>query len=294
VASKENEKISRLLARLRQQNPAFGEEVFKTLNRFGAQIIGNQVSEPNQAGIFHAVSRMINDFLGITVPILGHITTSRRIRESINERRPILLGKQRDENTKAFYAMAEALLLEDVPLDDLLIEEDEADVQPTAAAEIATAPPRPATGAKKGVEKGSEKAPAAEPAAAPAAAEAPPELEIVEVEDDPSRANPPLEKYTRKHDRFAVDWLASLRTDALLAAVRVHEISAAGAAIECGESFEIGQQVALLFDQLPQRPAATVTVARALPGGYALEGDIPGPVVAAATSGQEHGARLAG
>ena len=114
IASKENEKVSRLLARLREENPAFGEAVFRILGRFGAQIVGNQVSEPNQAGIFHAVSRMIHDFLGISVPILGYVGISRRIRESINQRRPMLLGNQIDENTKVFRQMAEALLLEDV------------------------------------------------------------------------------------------------------------------------------------------------------------------------------------
>ena len=125
IASKENEKVSRLLARLREENPEFGESVFRILARFGAQIVGNQVTEPNQAGIFHAVSRMIHDFLGISVPILGYVGISRRIRESINQRRPMLLGNQIDENTKVFRQMAETLLLEDVPIDDLLIEEDE-------------------------------------------------------------------------------------------------------------------------------------------------------------------------
>ncbi len=130
IASKENEKVSRLLARLREENPAFGEGVFRILGRFGAQIVGNQVTEPNQAGIFHAVSRMIHDFLGISVPILGYVGISRRIRESINQRRPMLLSNQIDENTKVFRQMAEALLLEDVSLDDLLIEEEDGDEAP--------------------------------------------------------------------------------------------------------------------------------------------------------------------
>ncbi len=133
IASKENEKVSRLLARLREENPAFGEGVFRILGRFGAQIVGNQVTEPNQAGIFHAVSRMIHDFLGISVPILGYVGISRRIRESINQRRPMLLGNQIDENTKVFRQMAEALLLEDVSLDDLLIEEEDGDEAPKPA-----------------------------------------------------------------------------------------------------------------------------------------------------------------
>ncbi len=138
IASKENEKVSRLLARLREENPEFGESVFRILARFGAQIVGNQVTEPNQAGIFHAVSRMIHDFLGISVPILGYVGISRRIRESINQRRPMLLGNQIDENTKVFRQMAEMLLLEDVPFDELLIEEDEGENDDKAKAGPAT------------------------------------------------------------------------------------------------------------------------------------------------------------
>ena len=135
IASRENEKVSTLLGRLREQHPAFGEAVFQVLAKFNAQIVGNQVFEENQTGIFHAVSRMISDFLGINVPILGYVGVSRRIRESVNQRRPMLLGGQKDENAKIFRDMAESLLMEDVSLDDLLI--DEEDVETVSAPEPA-------------------------------------------------------------------------------------------------------------------------------------------------------------
>src|SRR5882757_2102390 len=80
---------------------------------------------------------MIHDFLGISVPILGYVGISRRIRESINQRRPMLLSNQIDENTKVFRQMAEALLLEDVSLDDLLIEEEDGDEAPKPKKEAA-------------------------------------------------------------------------------------------------------------------------------------------------------------
>jgi flagellar biosynthesis protein FlhG len=287
ITSKENEKVSRLLARLRDEHPAFADAVFRILSRFGAQIVGNQVSEPNQTGIFHAVSRMINDFLGITVPILGYIGISKRIRESINQRRPMLLGNQRDENTKVFREMAEALLLEDVPIDDLLIEEDDVEqaaappARPSAPPELRTPMTPPAAAARQAAE-------AADPG----------QLEIVTTEDDPHKDNPTdnptIDRYTRKHPRHAVDWLASLRNDSILTAVRVHEISAAGAAIECGEPFELGQPLLLVFDQLPQRPSVNVTVARRIPSGFAVEGEIPSPVVFAASTERPAGKRLAG
>ena len=321
LASKENEKVSRL----REENPAFGEAVFRILSRFGAQIVGNQVSEPNQAGIFHAVSRMIHDFLGISVPILGYIGISRRIRESINQRRPMLLGNQIDENTKVFRQMAEVLLLEDVPLDDLLIEEDEGDEalaaaakevavkEASAALEMTPAPRHPATtissvragGAAKEAAKETAKEAAKETAkeqakervdAVPAVAEAP-EAEAPQAEAPLSgEAIDPLdlERYARKHQRYTVDWLATLRNDSVVAAVRVFDISAASMGIECSEPFEVGQRLTLVFDQLPQRPTLSVTVMRGHARGFVLEGEVPPPVIAAASASRPSGTRLAG
>jgi flagellar biosynthesis protein FlhG len=287
IASKENEKVSRLLARLREENPAFADAVARILTRFGAQIVGNQVSEPTQNGIFHAVSRMINDFLGISVPILGCVGTSRRIRESINQRRPVLLGNHNDEIARTFRQMAEALLLEDVPLDELLIEEDAVEEAPVleirppvtpAPAVVAAAPAQPAA------------------PMAPAGGGEPPL--VATTEEAAATVAPDLDPYTRKHVRHAVDWLASLRNDSLVAAVRVHEISDANVAIECGETFEIGQRLLLVFDQIAQRPTASVTVTRQIPLGYALEGEIPPSVIGAAISSAGHSrapdARLAG
>jgi len=314
IASKDNEKVSRLLGRLREENPAFGEGVFRILGRFGAQIVGNQVTEPNQAGIFHAVSRMIHDFLGITVPILGYVGISRRIRESINQRRPMLLGNQIDENTKVFRQMAEALLLEDVSLDDLLIEEEDGDEAPkkeageakqtTAAKEAAalalelTPAPRDAA-----IVLSAASAAAAAPATAepPAArADTPPDAGDARLAEAPAgepapESNPDLERYARKHQRYTVDWLGTLRNDTVVAAARVFDISAASLALECSEPFEVGQWLTLVFDQLPQRPSMSVTVIRQVARGFVLGGECPASVLAAASAANRtSGERLAG
>jgi len=120
--SGENEKVSRILARVKAANPEVGAAIDRVLANFGAQLVGNQVFDPSQAGVFHAITRMIQDFLGITVPILGWVRASKRVRESVNQRRPMMLGPK-DEETQVFTQMAEALLAEDVSLDDLLIED---------------------------------------------------------------------------------------------------------------------------------------------------------------------------
>ena len=219
--------------------------MFRILGRFGAQIVGNQVTEPNQAGIFHAVSRMIHDFLGISVPILGYVGISRRIRESVNQRRPMLLGNQIDENTKVFRQMAEALLLEDVSLDDLLIEEEDGDEAPKeeagrgqarrAAAKEAAAlalelTAGPAATWRSVLPAAAPRARGPPPPRPPAArADTPPDAGDARLAEAPAgerapESNPDLERYARKHQRYTVDdWLGTLRNDTVVAAARVFE-----------------------------------------------------------------------
>ncbi|HET6279832.1 MAG TPA: P-loop NTPase [Polyangia bacterium] len=285
ITSKENEKVSNLLARLRTEHPEFAEAVFKVLSRFNAQIIGNQVFEQNQTGIFHAVSRMISDFLGISVPILGYVGVSKRIRESVNQRKPMLLSDIKDENAKVFREMAEALLLEDVQLDDLLIEEEDIEsVAPDAAVEVAE---------RTQIEAGPSAAHIdAERTSIELSANGPSESGAGEGETNfQAEYNP----YARKHFRHVVDWTSSLaRGKTAIGTVRVHEISAGGAAIESSERLEIGDRLTLVFENLEQRPSVYVTVARRIPQGFALEGEMPATVVAAATANPGTGKRMAG
>jgi flagellar biosynthesis protein FlhG len=266
IASRENEKVSNLLARLREQHPDFGEAIFQILARFNAQIVGNQVFEENQTGIFHAVSRMISDFLGINVPILGYVGVSRRIRESVNQRRPMLLGGLKDENAKIFRDMAETLLAEDVSIDDLLIDEEDAD--PAAGG---ASPATPKSGVATSITS-----PAAdgEPAA--------------------GKLQPEYTPYARKHLRHMVEWKALVRGPGSDTRVRVLEISGGGLAIETNASLTIGDRLTVVFDALPGQPAVTVAVARRIAKGYAMEGEIPAEVISSASSGEAPGNRLAG
>jgi hypothetical protein len=228
---------------------------------------------------------MISDFLGIGVPILGYVGVSKRIRESVNQRKPMLLSDVKDENAKVFREMAEALLLEDVQLDDLLIEEEDIEpAAPDAAGNVAE---------RTYVE------------ASPSAAHIDPEQTAIELSqtgpsdssNGESKANlqPEYGAYARKHFRHVVDWTASLaRGKTAIGTVRVHEISAGGAAIESSERLEIGDRLTLVFEKLEQRPSVYVTVARRIPQGFALEGEMPSVVVFAATANPATGNRLAG
>lgn len=279
IASRENEKVSQMLLRLREQHPAFGEAIFQILARFNAQIVGNQVFEENQTGIFHAVARMINDFLGINVPILGYVGVSRRIRESVNQRRPMLLGGQKDENAKIFREMADNLLMEDVSIDDLLIDEEDAE-QPSVAGEISSPPSlssdAPAAATTAAAAGNAETAPAAEGTAE-------------------GKLQPEYTPYARKHLRHVVDWKATVRSTAGDTTVRVLEVSAGGLALESGARFEIGDRLTVIFEHLPDRPTVIVTVTRRIARGYAAEGEMPPALAFAASHGGESaGSRLAG
>lgn len=122
--SAEGEKVIDLLARIRNTHPAYAARIATVLEKFGAQLVGNQVTSVNQNGIFHAVSKMIRDYLGISVPIVGWLKDSKEIADSVNERSPLILSRDA-EYGKALRTMAETLLVEEVPLEEELLELDE-------------------------------------------------------------------------------------------------------------------------------------------------------------------------
>ena len=125
LASKEGEKVKDLLLRIREHDDAFGDKVVQILKRFGAYLVGNQVADPSQVGVLNAVSKMVEDYLGIALPILGWIPTAPRLAESVNERKPLMarLTQGEPREMRAFRTIVETLLVGDVaPEEELLIE----------------------------------------------------------------------------------------------------------------------------------------------------------------------------
>jgi flagellar biosynthesis protein FlhG len=177
LASKEGDKVKDLLLRIREHDNAFGDRVVEILKRFGAYLIGNQVSDPSQVGALNAVSKMVEDYLGIALPILGWIPAAPRLAESVNEREPLMARLTQDEprEMRAFRGIVDALLASDVaPDEDLLVELVDEGV---AAAPPAIPPRIPAR-------------PPAVPPAPPAAA-APPPPEPVAAPPEPTRLADP-------------------------------------------------------------------------------------------------------
>jgi MinD-like ATPase involved in chromosome partitioning or flagellar assembly len=97
--------------------------------------------------------------------------------------------------------------------------------------------------------------------------------------------------YSRKHTRFPVDWTATLELASGVTAVRVRDVSEAGAAVETSTKLTVGDTAVLHLDQLPGRPAIPVIVKNAAPAsrrvglGFAQKGRATTRLAAAARAG---------
>jgi len=307
--SGENEKVSQILTRIREQDPTLGAAIDKALVQFGAQIVGNQVFDANQTGIFHAITRMIQDFLGITVPILGTVRASRRIRESVNLRKPMMLGP-RDDDSRAFEQMAEALLAEDVAIDDLLagedigLDEDPYEIRTTPASAAAPTADGVAPAADGVVEDPFEQtpitAPDARPATSPQVVAGPATASSADAPLDSTgaagRAGVPalIDPYMRRSPRFEVDWLGSLLGPEGIRPVRIFEVAEGGAVVQTPEELHVGDELTLVFEQIPMQPQVPVKVSRRATLGFVVEGEIPAAVMNVAAPPATAVRRMAG
>ncbi len=125
VSSREREKVKDLLLQIGEQDRAFGAKVERILKQFGAYLVVNQLEHAGQMRIFQAVSRMVEDFLGIALPILGCVPQSGLLAESVNDRQPLLARFPAGEvdAARAFCAMVEAVAAGDLaPEEELLLE----------------------------------------------------------------------------------------------------------------------------------------------------------------------------
>jgi flagellar biosynthesis protein FlhG len=300
--SGENEKVSQILSRIREQDPTLGASIDKVLSQFGAQIVGNQVFDANQTGIFHAITRMIQDFLGITVPILGTVRASRRIRESVNLRKPMMLGP-RDDDSRAFEQMAEALLAEDVAIDDLLAGEDiglDDDPYEIKTTPVTAAAPAADVVVEDPFEQTPITAPDARHATAPQVVAGPATGASADAPLDSTgaagRAGVPalIDPYMRRSPRFEVDWMGSLLGAEGVRPVRIFEVAEGGAVVQTPEELRIGDELTLVFEQIPMQPQVPVKVSRRATLGFVVEGEIPAAVMNVAAPPATAVRRMAG
>jgi len=183
--------------------------------------------------------------------------------------------------------MAEALLAEDVALDDLLSDESGAHAIGDFASDDVrdrtpvTSPratgPVPAVGAAAPGTAATAGAPGAPTTGGEAAAV----------------PQPMLDPYIRHSARYETDWVGSLRDADGIRPVRIFEVSEGGAVVQTPLPLEIGQELTLAFEQIAMQPQVAVKVSRRATLGFVVEGHMPAAVMAAATPPQP-ARRLAG
>jgi flagellar biosynthesis protein FlhG len=144
LASAESAKVAVTLERLREQRPALADKVASLLRSFSAYLIGNQVNQSTDGGIFSSVSRMMHEFLGVDVPVMGWLQSGPVISDSVNDRKPFVLGRP-SEQARVIRKIADALMAEDL-VDDLELELEITDDSPlvpeaTTPVSIVAAPP---------------------------------------------------------------------------------------------------------------------------------------------------------
>ena len=87
-----------------------GGDAREVLARFSGGLVGNAIEAPEQEETFHAFSRLVREHLGIALPVIGCLTNSERIAQSIVARQPLTVRRGIDDNVRQFHHMAEAIM----------------------------------------------------------------------------------------------------------------------------------------------------------------------------------------
>ncbi len=116
AAMPEGEKAVDRDVRIRDLDPNLAARIRDIQSSFGACVVGNLVQEPGQVGIFHALGRMMNEYLGLEAPILGWLPISAKVAEACREGSPSVLrpSQAQSDEARALRTMAEVLM--DAPI----------------------------------------------------------------------------------------------------------------------------------------------------------------------------------
>ncbi|HEX3698151.1 MAG TPA: P-loop NTPase [Polyangia bacterium] len=92
----------------------YGGASEQALASFGGALIGNMSTSADDTERFHAFARLVEEHLGIQLPVLGCLRTDERVAESARQRRPLLALPGVDQNVHTFHRMAEHLMSDEV------------------------------------------------------------------------------------------------------------------------------------------------------------------------------------
>ena len=92
----------------------YGGATENALGSFGGALIGNMSGSPADGERFHAFARLVEDYLGIRLPVLGCLASDDRLAEAARRQRPLLALPGVDHNVQLFHQMAEHLMSDEV------------------------------------------------------------------------------------------------------------------------------------------------------------------------------------
>jgi len=114
IQGRETERLREVFARMRDDEPELEEALSQAVGTFSASIVGNMLEQRGQRAALVALSRMMEDFLSIEVPVRGVIEFSKGLHRSVTKRRPLLADTMSSPEAETLMALAEELLSQDV------------------------------------------------------------------------------------------------------------------------------------------------------------------------------------
>lgn len=104
----EVETVGKLLSVIRERDEPLGDTLAGVLDDTRFYLLGNQLSDAREKNALQALSRMIQSFLHLTVPVIGALQRKDHIHGAVSRRRPFVT--ESSEEARLLLQIAEQLL----------------------------------------------------------------------------------------------------------------------------------------------------------------------------------------
>ena len=91
------------------EEPELAERCRQATLTFGAELLGNMAEGPKSLGVLHALSRMMRDYLHLTVPISAMVPRTEALHQSINQRAVLARRTPNDPALRSLRELAERI-----------------------------------------------------------------------------------------------------------------------------------------------------------------------------------------